>query len=128
MNFEKIEETIFDQVFWNYFNNECVFLEKDEEYKSYGEICSNIINNNPKIQLVIENEKANELSKEDVEKLIKYIKFHSKRDLMENKRVFYAGAKFMFQLFNEINIFDKKSNSDSSENQVAIFVKEDNIK
>ena len=50
------------------------------------------------------------------EELIKYIKFHSKRDLMENKRVFYAGAKFMFQLFNEINIFDKKSNSDSSEN------------
>ena len=35
---------------------------------------------------------------------------------MENKRVFYAGAKFMFQLFNEINIFDKKINSDSSEN------------
>ena len=55
MNFEKIEETIFDEVFWNYFNNECVLLEKDEEYKSYGEICSNIINNNPKIQLVIEN-------------------------------------------------------------------------
>ena len=70
MNFEKIEETIFDEVFWNYFNNECVLLEKDEEYKSYGEICSNIINNNPKIQLVIENEKANELSKEEVEELI----------------------------------------------------------
>ena len=116
MNFEKLEEPIFDEVFWNYFNNECVLLEKDEEYKSYGEICSNIINNNPKIQLVIENEKANELSKEEVEELIKYIKFHSKRDLMENKRVFYAGAKFMFQLFNEINIFDKKINSDSSEN------------
>ena len=29
MNFEKIEETIFDEVFWNYFNNECVLLEKD---------------------------------------------------------------------------------------------------
>ena len=53
---------------------------------------------NKKLYQVQAGDSANKTSSDVAEELIKYIKFHSKRDLMENKRVFYAGAKFMFQL------------------------------
>ena len=115
MNYDEMEENIFDELFWDIVNKECVYLNKyNPEYKKYGKLCSKIVGENKKIQLVIENDEPVALNEEDVEQLIEYIRADGERNILEHKRMLFAGAKYAYYFFEKMNLL-KKLESDSSE-------------
>jgi hypothetical protein len=115
MDFDNKAERLFEETFWDILNSETSYLGKNNlKYKEYGTTCANVVTENKKLQLVLEEENAMSLTEEEVKKLIEFRKAETERYIIAEKRLLYTGARYAYYLLCKMDLIkDLKDDSNN---------------
>lgn len=77
---------------------------KNLEYKKISDKVSEIMENNPNVLALIEDNKVNSLNEEECQMLQKLIKLNMKMTTYEDKEIFFLGARENYYYFRNLNL------------------------
>ncbi len=114
MDFERLFNQKSEDDYWDIVNEITSYLYRNsEDYKKNSNSICDILDDNDNLRSILEDNKALDLTKSEVEKLIEYINKLSEKNIMERKYIYQAGCRFTYFFLKNIGLL-KEINTDVS--------------
>ena len=99
-----------DSALFEYLGTVVHFLEENNaKYKKNSKRKSEILNINPKLRDILEEDKAIELTKEDCKQLIEILNLENDSEIELHKYIFFKGMCEAYQLLKKIGILNDQN-------------------